>query len=267
MSDQIIIHTFCLAGIHAAAAWAIFRYYELKFIPKLVTQGTVDIATGISDVLFSSKSKGPKIFAVSGTVAIESAARLPGTGRAIEEATVVNDLSTGRETILFNQSRGQRGWYVADETGRAFPARNISSSGPPKRALLPQSALQRRHIAAALIDGIVGGSAGHKDHELILYEGFMRIPRPLVDGMRLALVGCGYVPSGFSTLFLDGWAFDLSVQRPFDITRLALVALYTAHNPEWVLGMALSAAAAVHGVMAIYYLLQHHRRRVLGPAN
>lgn len=248
------------AGLFAAAAVGLALYFRLRAWPPLQAAETIGqvIARKVQD---GDRDDG-RLVAVTGIVAVVSG--VSSFLQRRERATPIED-AAGRSLLWFESSSigGQRFWVLDDGTGHALPARNCSS---PQRLspaeldqLLDGQGRGRRHGATALLDAVLGlaGASrfrGAESPPLELYEGFARRPLALLGGERVTLVGRACLPEGFTTLFIDGWAFAehaasrsdtwlgfLGWPLPIDPVTLVLFGDYAVRNPAWVVAVALAA--------------------------
>lgn len=255
------------AGFLAAASLGVLLFFRLSAWPRLRAAET------IGDVIARKSRDGDRddgsFVAVSGIVTVVSG--VSSLLHRHERATPIED--TAGRSVLWYESSGiadQRFWVLDDGTGHALPARNCSPQrlSPSEFDQLLDGRRGRHHGATALLDAVLGLAGASRFRSgasppLELFEGFARSPLKLVGGERVTLVGRACLPEGFTTLFIDGWAFaERAVARgdawrglfgwplPIDPVTLVLLADYAARNPAWVIAITLAGRSIVSLVRA-----------------
>lgn len=239
------------AGFYAAAALGVALYFDLR--------GTLPRATDIADIITQlvqgRRDGNDRVVVVKGSVTVAGGGGLSSLLVRQERSETYTD-PTGRSLLWFSSQgalpTGQRFWFVDDGTGRAYPARN---SAPQKLSQTEfNKLLEGQHRsggggATALLDavlGLAGASRFREDARMELLEGFLRVPRPVVGGERVTLVGRPIIPDGFTTLFIDGWAFiehgaPSSKLLALDPLTVVLVAHAAVQSPVWLTAIGLAS--------------------------
>lgn len=255
------------AVVCASMSFCISMYFKLRAIPRLPS------AESIADVVarVMNGDNADDTVVVSGNVSITDGGVASLFARN-ETVTTITD-SAGRAVLLFESPsilpKGHRSWCLNDETGRALPANNCAEPRRVSAAELDTiTAGVRRRTgsiwgAATLLDAIFGTASRDTmapTPSLLLLEGLGRVPRPLVDGERLILVGRPILPDGCTTLFIHGWAFSAELQSnaKWGLSPVTLLLLleYATRHPEWVAAMALaglSLDALVRALLVLWF--------------